>query len=41
MLEGHLITKKERSFFNSLSSHASVYDYCEDILGIDLSPKKL
>jgi tRNA-dihydrouridine synthase 4 len=37
MIESHLPTKHHRTYFNSLPSHASVIDYCEDFLGVDMA----
>ena len=39
MLESHMPSKAERTFFNSLSSHAAVIDYCEDVFGLDFTAR--
>nr|CRX79104.1 hypothetical protein ls5930a1_00130 [Leucosporidium scottii] len=36
MLESHLPRKRDRTYFNSLSSHAGVMDYLEEEMGLDL-----
>lgn len=36
MLESHLNKRKDRIYFNSLPSHAAVFDYLQDDMGLDL-----
>lgn len=36
MLESHLTKRKDRIFFNSLPSHAAIFDFLQDDLGLDL-----
>ncbi|ORY86028.1 hypothetical protein BCR35DRAFT_289912 [Leucosporidium creatinivorum] len=36
MLESHLPRKRDRTYFNSLSSHAGVMDYLEEEMGLEL-----
>lgn len=37
MLESYLPKKKDRTYFNSLTSHASVVDYLSEEMGLDLT----
>lgn len=40
MLESHLPKKRERTYFNSLTSHAAVFDFLEEEMGLDLRSGK-